>query len=142
MPIRNMKNYTKSVWQWCEVLKGCFGNTTIEPSDIDGIVERNGYFLVIEAKGKNARMSRGQEIMLRRLAKIDKFTVVVVWGDKYKPERLLVMTKEGDKNYENINVYKLRHVVIEWWLEANKNGRVIENEIRLPDMRRSTLRPR
>ena len=142
MPIRNMKNYTNSVWQWCEVLKGCFGNTTIEPSDIDGIVERNGYFLVIEAKGKNARMSRGQEIMLRRLAKIDKFTVVVVWGDKYKPERLLVMTKEGDKNYENINVSKLRHVVIEWWLEANQNGRVKENEIRLPDMRRSTLRPR
>ena len=142
MPIRNMKNYTNSVWQWCEVLKGCFGNTTIEPSDIDGIVERNGYFLVIEAKGKNARLSRGQEIMLRRLAKIDKFTVIVVWGDKYKPERLLVMTKEGDKNYENINVSKLRHVVIEWWLEANQNGRIKENEIRLPDMRRSTLRPR
>ena len=142
MPIRSMKGYAKSVWQWCEVLKGCFGNTTIEPSDIDGIVERNGYFLILETKGRNASLSRGQEIMLRRLAKLDKFTVVVVWGDRYKPERLLVMTKKGDKYYDNISVIKLRHVVIEWWLEANKDGRDKQDEIRLSSVRRSTLRTR
>lgn len=50
-------------------------------SDIDGIIERNGHFLILEAKMPNEEMSLGQEIMLKRLSSIPRFTVVVVRMD-------------------------------------------------------------
>ena len=55
-------------------------------SDIDGMIERNGNFLVLESKRHNEKLSLGQEIMLKRLSKLSDFTVIIVIMD----------TKSGD----------------------------------------------
>lgn len=56
--------------------------------DIDGMVERNGYFLWVETKRPNTPLSKGQSIMFEALAKKPDFTVIVIWGEVNKPEKL------------------------------------------------------
>ena len=50
----------------------------IAMSDIDGITERRGHFLVIEWKVKPGKVSVGQEILLQALARDPSFKVVVI----------------------------------------------------------------
>lgn len=49
--------------------------------DIDGIVEINSKFLILEYKGYGVPLPKGQQIMYERLTKIAPFTVIVVAGD-------------------------------------------------------------
>lgn len=60
-------------------LNGLMGK--IVPSNIDMVMERNGYFLVGEWKREGEPISTGQLILLKQLAKMkDKFTVIVIQG--------------------------------------------------------------
>lgn len=56
-------------------------NPKFMPSNIDGIVERNGQFLVMEWKRSGEKISKGQEILLRALAKTPCFTLMIITGD-------------------------------------------------------------
>lgn len=87
MTIRNVGAYLKSLWDW-GLLNGCFGSTRIKPTDIDGMVERNGQFLILEGKpGTNGAaldcrpIGDGQRILFDALQKTGLFTVLVIWGD-------------------------------------------------------------
>lgn len=61
-------------------LNGLMGK--IVPSNIDMVMERNGYFLVGEWKRENEQISIGQNILLKQLAKMtDRFTVLIIQGD-------------------------------------------------------------
>ena len=55
-------------------------NKNFSCSDIDMIYERNGQFLVVEWKKLHEEFGGGQKIMLKALAKIPNFTVLVVFG--------------------------------------------------------------
>ena len=60
-------------------LNGLMGK--IVPSNIDMVMERNGYFLVGEWKRENEDISVGQYILLKQLAKMsDRFTVLIIQG--------------------------------------------------------------
>ena len=61
--IRNLDYFKASIWDWTW-LNGAFGGTQIRVSDIDGMVERRGHFLMIEGK-KGGVVSGGQEIMFQ-----------------------------------------------------------------------------
>ena len=61
---------------------GCFGDTNIEPMDLDGIVERKGRFLVFETKNPGVEIPKGQEITLRALARTELFTVFLIQGKR------------------------------------------------------------
>ena len=79
-----MNIYIDNMWDW-NILKGCFtsklsGESNISPTDIDGIVERKGHFLVLEGKSINGNLTRGQERTLNELIKLKKFTTIVFWG--------------------------------------------------------------
>ncbi len=52
----------------------------IVPSNIDMVVERNGFFLVGEWKRHNEKISMGQNILLKQLARQDKFLVLIIQG--------------------------------------------------------------
>ena len=57
--------------------------------DIDGLLEKNGRFLVLEAKHVDERgMSDGQDKTLRSLSLVPFITVVAIYyqGDKSNPE--------------------------------------------------------
>jgi len=53
---------------------------SILPSNIDGILERHGRFLVLEWKRPGEELGVGQKIMLQALAGTPCFTVVIVHG--------------------------------------------------------------
>jgi hypothetical protein len=69
-------------WEWTD---GCFGETKIKPTDIDGIVERRGNFIVFETKDPGKEIPRGQQILLRELHKTGRFTIMIIYG-KQNPE--------------------------------------------------------
>jgi len=51
------------------------------PSDLDGIAERNGHFLIMEWKRPGEKASEGQKRLLQALAANPKFMVVVIIGN-------------------------------------------------------------
>jgi hypothetical protein len=51
------------------------------PSNIDMIMERHGHFLIGEWKRDNEKISLGQQILLKQLARVNKFTVIIINGN-------------------------------------------------------------
>lgn len=90
MTLRNRQDHADAAWDW-SCLDGCFGNTRIAACDIDGAVEVRGNFLFIEAKPPRGNLTTGQEIMLRRLAKLPGVTVLILWGLDGAPVRCAIM---------------------------------------------------
>ena len=79
--IRSMENCINSIWDW-GFLSDCLPGKML-PSDIDGIIERNGRFFVIETKSEHVeRIPKGQYITLKRLQDTGLFTVIILYGDK------------------------------------------------------------
>lgn len=55
-------------------------NPNFMPSNIDGIIERNGSFMVLEWKRPKEKISKGQERLLKALAQ-NGIAVVIICGD-------------------------------------------------------------
>jgi hypothetical protein len=51
------------------------------PSDLDGIAERNGHFLIMEWKRNGEKVSEGQKRLLQALAANPRFMVVIIYGN-------------------------------------------------------------
>lgn len=115
--LRSRTAYADAAWDW-EILDGCFGYSRTRPSDLDGIVERNGRFLVLEAKPAGKAISAGQMQLLRRLAALPEFTVILFWGDNGDPTRLRWMSPDYDEEVEG-NLETLRRWVSHWWSAVN-----------------------
>lgn len=85
-----------SMWNWA-ILHGCFGSTRISPTDVDGLVERNGHYLLLECKGaKVTGLDTAQHIVFRGLARDHGVTVFVLYGDRNLPTRMTVFHPGGD----------------------------------------------
>lgn len=76
-------------WGW---YKGILGRSKrVFPGDVDGLVEVNGLFLLIEWKyRKGLPESQGQARMLAALRRIPEFTVFEVMGDYSNPQQLTI----------------------------------------------------
>lgn len=119
MTIRNLDKYVASLWDW-GFLNGCFGDTRIKVSDLDGIVERNGEFLVLEAKSPGVSIPKGQQIMFERMVQSGKHTVFVLWGTPSTPERVRVYSAKSPNGVElDATVDMIRHFVSAWFNRAN-----------------------
>lgn len=122
--LRSRDAYRDAAWDW-SVLSGCFGNG-IKPSDIDGMVERHGYFLFLEAKPVGGRMSGGQQIALRLLSKKPLVSVVVFCGDRSAVPPLVteVALIIGGEVYAiaPADLEFLRRVVWHWYQSADANS--------------------
>jgi hypothetical protein len=66
------------VWDW-DFLRGAFG-PVIMPMDLDGMVERNGRFLVFETKAAGVDIPQGQRITLDALRATGVFTIFILYG--------------------------------------------------------------
>ena len=125
MTIEDMESFTNNLWDW-KFLDDCFQGTKIKVSDLDGIVERKGQFLVIECKSPSTKVKSGQKIMFETMAKTGLFTVIVVWGERNKPERMKIIrrNKNGElleKEYERITEKQLHQAVSEWYEKVNNS---------------------
>lgn len=118
MTIQNERAYLDGVWDWA-ILDGCFGDTKISPTDLDGWLERNGHFLILEAKSPGVIVKKGQEIMFKRAVETGFFTVMVVWGPQNKPEKLQVCGSLGDCLIDPCDLATFRRYVSEWFSMAN-----------------------
>lgn len=101
-------------------LNGLMGK--IVPSNIDMVMERNGYFLIGEWKREGEAISVGQNILLKQLAKIaDKFTVLIIQGHtdtgSMVVEEFYLMDAEGYLVPIGAGVDKFKDFLVHW-----KNG--------------------
>lgn len=110
----------QTIWDWA-ILDGCFGNTKVSPTDIDGVVERNGYILVLETKLRNVPLPVAQERAFKALVQHNNATVIVVWGEQGRPEQLRVYSRmfpEGRDEAGGLD--RLRQLVSRWFEKADR----------------------
>lgn len=103
MTIHNLAAFIDALWDWA-CLDGCFPRG-IRPTDIDGLVEIKGRFLLIEAKGRGRVLPAGQGYTLKRLSErmavacpacghsfsvAARWTVILVWGAPQIPEHIAI----------------------------------------------------
>jgi len=118
-----------------------FGDSRIAPMDLDGVVERNDNFLVMETKTHSKAIPTGQVRTLFALHKRGGFTILAIWMRKNKEaeeiELVGIMRPETSKSTERIMemhyfndgevgkkfVYDL---VEKWWKFANENKFIIQ----------------
>ena len=98
-------------------------NVKAMPSDLDMLLERKGKFLVGEWKREGEKLSMGQKILLKSLAKQKNFTVLIIEGYSY----------DGNTEVKEIGIIKgerlkklaegiegLKGVIKRWYEYANK----------------------
>ena len=116
MTIQNPEAFCNSLWDW-GILDGCFGETRIKPTDIDGFVERNGYFLFIEAKSPLVKVPEGQRILHDRLLNTGVFTIIILWGDAYTntPTEIQLKSNGVTRKAQKCNLEEFRSLVSRWY---------------------------
>lgn len=124
MTINSQERFIAALWDW-GILDGCFGNTKIALTDIDGLVERKGQFLLIEAKGKGVELKDGQRRLLITLSNLSQFTVFIVWGDKNKPEKLQIFSRGRQYSRKDTNLEHFRQKVSEWYIMADTRQGIV-----------------
>jgi len=122
--IQNEELFMGSLWDW-GILNGCFGNTKIKPTDVDGLVERNGHFLVLEAKRPGVKIKAGQWWTINALRNTGLFTTIIIWGERNQPEQMQVIypIPYAPKQPEKAGITELRDIVSRWFQYAEKKRR-------------------
>lgn len=118
MTIANPEEYN-DVWDWA-ILKGCFGNTKISPTDIDGCVERKGRKLYLETKKPGVQVQVGQWLTFENLSK-EGHTVLIIWGEVNNPEVIKRLSNRLEKDYPAATLDTLREIVSQWFEFAEAN---------------------
>lgn len=118
MTIRNLEKYVDSLWDW-GFLDRCF-KRNIKVTDVDGLVENGGQFLLIEAKSRGVLIKRGQKLAFMALVETGFFEVLIIWGEKNKPEKYLLLKKPSDIFIEpkNCDEAEIRFIVNTWFERA------------------------
>lgn len=131
--IRDLESFRAQLWDW-SIFAGCFGNTAIRVTDVDGMVERNGRFLFFETKQPHiTTIPRGQMRAYENLVRRGGATFFIVWGNPGKPERVQVTTQHGTLDPQPCNLTQLRWLATVWYRKANA-----KEPIRLADFRLRT----
>lgn len=90
MAINNMQKFMEGVWNWdfiSDVLP-----SKVKVSDIDGVLEKNGWLLVLETKGEEVeKIPLGQYILYQNMVKSGTTTVLFLFGEKDKPKYYQLM---------------------------------------------------
>ena len=79
--MKSLRSTLASVADYGDLIGLIPSNPKFSPSDIDGICERNGYFLVMEWKRHGEKVSEGQKRLLQALASNPRFMVVIIYGN-------------------------------------------------------------
>jgi hypothetical protein len=81
MTVQDFDTFYAEHWDWGFLKEaGCFGTKNIEPTDVDGMTERKGYCILIEAKKPGVRIKQGQQIVQSALINTGVFSVINMWG--------------------------------------------------------------
>jgi hypothetical protein len=92
------------------------------PSNVDGILERNGQFLILEWKRPNEKVSEGQRIMLQALAAKPSFMVVIIYGNTDNEtviDSYWLLTPEGKPVKSGIGFESFKQFYRDWYSYAD-----------------------
>jgi hypothetical protein len=93
-------------------------NLNLVPSNVDGILERNGQFLILEWKRPKEKVSEGQRIMLQALAAKPSFMVVIIYGNTDNEtviDSYWVLTPEGKPVKSGIGFESFKQFYRQWY---------------------------
>ena len=106
-----------------EVFAECFPRN-INFSDIDGIVEINGNFLLLEWKSYAGNIPTGQKIMFSRMTQDNRFTVFIICGDAETMSITDLSVIWGGKQqpWARCTLEQLKERMTKWafWAESKK----------------------
>lgn len=118
MTINNPELYLKGIWDW-KFLDSCFGQTKIKITDIDGMVERNGFFLILETKMAGVSIPQGQKILFRNFSNNGNH-ILVIWGHQSDSSHdLLWIYPTGEKHYYGKSKDFIQEIVKTWYGQAD-----------------------
>lgn len=119
--IRDLENFTAKLWPW-DWLNECFSGG-IRPTDVDGMVERNGHFLFLEGKTSGQSIPKGQEIALKKLslALADKVLILVLFGRPGQPTSFREIKCGLISEPRPCNVSTIQGICRDWFLKANNS---------------------
>ena len=103
------------IWDW-QPFDDCFGGK-IRMGDIDGMVERNGYILLVETKHTGSEIPFGQMIMFNQLSKLPNFTVILIWGEINKPQQLQYV---GQDKKQSVDIAGVKKHFKDWYDKVDK----------------------
>jgi len=111
------------MWDWA-IFEGCFP-PRVSPSDIDGVIERNGHFLIIETKSADLDgIPRGQQITYEAFQRTGAVTILIMFGDRNAPSRAVAMLPSGEvRQYPTTDLAEMREVMTRWYQWADQKGR-------------------
>ena len=93
-------------------------NLYLVPSNVDGILERNGQFLILEWKRPGEKVSDGQRIMLQALAAKPSFMVVIIYGNTDNEtvvDSYWLLTPEGKPVKSGIGFESFKQFYRQWY---------------------------
>jgi hypothetical protein len=99
-------------------------NPSFLPSNVDGICERKGQFLVMEWKREKEKISKGQEYLLKAFAKLPNFIVLIIYGDTdngTKVDKFYLVNQDGTCTLAGSNFEQLQKYYLQWYEYADKN---------------------
>lgn len=117
MNIRNPNLYLSSFWHW-ENFNDCFEDTNIRITDVDGLIERKGHFLLLETKLPGVDVPKGQAILFDAIIKQKNWNVLVIWGKTDMPRHWKLWGKE--KVYSG-GLFDLKDFISRWFHHADSN---------------------
>ena len=91
--------------------------------DVDGIVEKNGCFLMVEAKGGKPRdLKTGQHLMFKAVSRLAGSTVVVIFGNVAgdKITGVKVYKDGADADFGPCTVARITRFMKRWYEGALK----------------------
>jgi hypothetical protein len=97
---------------------GVIPNTKMLPSNVDMIMEHRGCFLIGEWKRDGEYMGLGQEILLKQLAKVPYFTVLVITGntdDLTLVEKVEIISADGKFKTLCSTFKQLKEFIVRWY---------------------------
>ncbi|CAB5212318.1 hypothetical protein UFOVP192_3 [uncultured Caudovirales phage] len=94
------------------------------PSNVDGICERKGKFLVMEWKRENEQISKGQEYLLKAFAKLPNFIVLIIYGDTdngTNVQKYYLVNQDGSCTMAGTGFESLKQYYLQWYEYADQS---------------------
>jgi hypothetical protein len=116
MNIKNPELFLNSMWDWSP-FNNCFGDTKIRIADIDGFVERNGQFLVIETKGHGVPIPFGQKLSYKTLLAGGNATLLYIWGEPNKTASQVEIHYHNGRTAikQDVTIQQLKDLIGNWF---------------------------
>lgn len=113
--IRNAEAWKVGRWDW-RWLSGALTDG-VSVADIDAVIERGGSFLFIETKALGVVIERGQLLLLQRLARNPRHTVVILRGQLDEPEWMEIVGQHGRVPTSRDEFWTF---VANWWTSVTR----------------------